>query len=109
MHLQIFLAPTLEIEKSEWVEDVTKRHTTNNLGSVKKRIGKAPEKKPTAVPSIEPPHPGLSYNPSLEDHQSLLKAAVEKEKEIIKEEKRLERATKDILKKVSSTIQQVGI
>lgn len=77
------------------------------MGSAKKRIGKAPDKQPPAIPSIEPPHPGLSYNPSLEDHQNLLREAVKKEQEIIREEKHLERVTKDMLKKVSSNDKQV--
>lgn len=97
----------LGIEKVDWVQDTTKRHTALNLGSSKKRVGKASNKKPTAVPSVEPPHPGLSYNPSLEDHQNLLKEIIEKEKKIMKEEEHLNRVTKDMLKKVPPAEKQV--
>lgn len=102
------LDPGVGIEKSEWVDDVTKRHTTLNLGTAKKRVGKAPEKAPTAIPPVEVPHPGLSYNPSLEDHQDLLRQVVEKEKKLIKEEKHLERVTKDMLKKIPSSQKEVN-
>lgn len=106
--VRFVLDPGVGIEKSEWVDDVTKRHTTLNLGTAKKRVGKAPEKSPTAIPPVELPHPGLSYNPSLEDHQDLLRQVVEKEKKLIKEEKHLERVTKDMLKKIPSSQKEVN-
>lgn len=103
-----FLDCDEQVENNEWLNDATKRHTIINLRSLKKRIGRVSDSKPTAIPTVEPPHPGLSYNPSFEDHQNLLKVTVEKEKKIIKEEQHLDRVTRDMLKKVSSTEKTVG-
>lgn len=52
------------------------------------------------VSNIETPHPGISYNPSFKDHNDLLIEIAEKEAKIIKEEKHLNRVTKDVFKKV---------
>jgi nucleolar protein 53 len=63
---------------------------------------KRPAKHETSVlPSIEAPHPGMSYNPSFDDHQDLLKAIADKELKIIKEEKHLNRVTKGMFSKVT--------
>lgn len=43
--------------------------------------------------AIEVPHPGLSYNPTLEAHQELLQAVKERELKIIKQEDHLNRVT----------------
>lgn len=48
------------------------------------------------------PHPGTSYNPSLEDHLSLLAAVEDRELKIIKKEDHLERVTTAMFKKVSA-------
>lgn len=50
---------------------------------------------------FEPPHPGTSYNPSLEDHQKLITEIVEKEEKVIKEEKHLKRVTTKMFSKVT--------
>lgn len=87
--------------------EVTKRHTSLNIGISKKRKGKTPEKNPTIIAPVEPPHPGLSYNPSLEDHCNLLQEVVEKEKKIMKQEEHLNRVTKGMLKKVDANEKHV--
>ena len=50
---------------------------------------------------FEPPHPGISYNPSLQDHQDLISKVVDKEEKIIKEEKHLKRVTTLMFSKVT--------
>lgn len=50
---------------------------------------------------FEPPHPGTSYNPSLEDHHKLISDVVEREEKIIKEEKHLKRVTTQMFSKVT--------
>ncbi|KAJ8979925.1 hypothetical protein NQ317_003667 [Molorchus minor] len=82
-----------EIEKDEWMENNTKKH---NL----KGVGIPLRKKTSVLPALEPPHPGMSYNPSYEDHQDLLKIVAEKEQRLIKEEEHLTRCTTGMFKKV---------
>lgn len=57
--------------------------------------------KPSILSAVEPPHPGMSYNPSYEDHQDLLKIVAEKELKLIKEEKHLTRSTSGMFQKVT--------
>jgi len=44
------------------------------------------------LPAIEAPHPGFSYNPSFQDHQDLLKNAVNTAALANKKERRLNKA-----------------
>ncbi|XP_015433388.1 PREDICTED: uncharacterized protein CG1785 [Dufourea novaeangliae] len=87
--------------KPDWMSSDTLRHTMYHFGEKKKRIPTSLHKKPSVIPAIEAPHPGMSYNPSYEDHQKLLQEVKEKEMELIKEEKHLERVTTRMFKKVS--------
>lgn len=48
------------------------------------------------------PHPGTSYNPTLEDHLALTAAVEERELKIIKKEDHLDRVTTAMFKKVSA-------
>lgn len=48
------------------------------------------------------PHPGTSYNPTLKDHQDLIKLVEDRELKIIKQEQHLNRVTTDMFKKVSA-------
>lgn len=50
---------------------------------------------------FEPPHPGISYNPSLQDHQDLISKVVDREEKVIKEEKHLKRVTTLMFSKVT--------
>lgn len=47
------------------------------------------------------PHPGLSYNPTIEDHCSLLDTIAEKETELLKRETHINRVTQNLFKQVS--------
>ena len=51
--------------------------------------------------NFEAPHPGMSYNPSLEDHQALLNQVAAREENIIKKEKHLKRVTTKMFSKVT--------
>lgn len=57
---------------------------------------------PIACRAVQAPHPGTSYNPSLQDHQALLELVKERELKIIKQEDHLNRVTTDMFKKVSA-------
>ncbi|RZF42835.1 hypothetical protein LSTR_LSTR003659 [Laodelphax striatellus] len=54
--------------------------------------------RPSALPSIEAPHPGLSYNPTRRAHTELQKKASEQRKKLREEEKRLNRLTASLTK-----------
>ena len=49
-------------------------------------------KKPSKLPAIEKPLPGVSYNPAFDDHQELLRKAVEVEVEKERKELKLARS-----------------
>ncbi|XP_043791706.1 ribosome biogenesis protein NOP53 [Apis laboriosa] len=86
---------------TDWMSSDTIRHTLTYFGIKKKRIPSSLHKKPSNIPAVEAPHPGISYNPSFEDHQKLLHEVAQKEMELIKEEEHLNRVTTKMFKKVS--------
>ncbi|XP_008557623.1 ribosome biogenesis protein NOP53 [Microplitis demolitor] len=86
---------------TQWLSSDTIRHTLANKGLNKRKTPGSVHKKTSVLPAIEPPHPGMSYNPSFEDHQDLLRKVAEKEMKLIKEEKHLERVTTKMFKKVT--------
>ena len=75
----IFIGDTIlvgdkRIATSDLSEDV-KKYTMEKTG---KRVYHRPQSmfaKTTALPMIEAPHPGTSYNPTFNDHQTLLNEA----------------------------------
>lgn len=73
--------------ENEWLEPETKRNLLRN------RSVHVPQNKKNLVSAVELPHPGLSYNPSYTDHQTLLAKTLEEEKEKLKKEAKLRRAT----------------
>lgn len=94
---------------NEWIGDASKRHILHTANEQKKKDGKVVRKKQSAVPAVEPPHPGTSYNPNYEDHQDLLQKVVEREKKFIKEEDHLQRVTTKMFKKVKAAAREVSI
>lgn len=59
--------------------------------------------KTSALPKLEAPHPGTSYNPDYDDHQALLlKAHLTELEKLREEQKQLRRFTSN-LKKMSWT------
>ncbi|KAF2879210.1 hypothetical protein ILUMI_26965 [Ignelater luminosus] len=87
---------------NEWIQNNTKNHTLRGTGKLLKTVPKSIQTKQSVIPSIEPPHPGISYNPSFVDHQALLQTVVQKELDIIKEEKHLQRVTRSMFSKVTA-------
>ncbi|KAK6181421.1 hypothetical protein SNE40_009269 [Patella caerulea] len=55
-------------------------------------------KKPSAVPAVTDPHPGMSYNPTYGDHQNLLGKALRVELKKKKDEEKIQKET--VLKKI---------
>lgn len=85
----------------EWMSSDGIRHTIKHLGVQKRKVPLSLHKKPSIVPAIEAPHPGMSYNPSYGDHHRLLSEIAEKELELVKKEKHLNRVTTQMFQKVS--------
>ncbi|XP_045471363.1 ribosome biogenesis protein NOP53 [Harmonia axyridis] len=88
----------------DWIRDDATVHNLRQTGAYLFKVTPTVQKKTSVLPTIEPPHPGTSYNPSFEDHQDLLREIGEKEGELIKRDKHLNRVTKSILKKVPSAV-----
>lgn len=66
-----------KIESNEWLDDQTKNYTMFKTRNFTRKLPKDRHEKPSDLASVEAPHAGLSYNPTLKDHQDLLwKAAV---------------------------------
>ncbi|XP_066582034.1 ribosome biogenesis protein NOP53-like isoform X2 [Prorops nasuta] len=85
----------------EWMTTDTIRHTLTHLGLKKRKLPSSVGQKPSLLPPIEIPHPGLSYNPSFNDHQCLLRDIANKELALMKEEAHLDRVTTKMFQKVS--------
>ena len=67
-----------QIENDEWLDDQAKNYIMKNTpGNFSRKLPSDRHDKPSDLAPVEAPHAGLSYNPSLKDHQDLLwKAAM---------------------------------
>ncbi|KAK0182761.1 hypothetical protein PV327_000862 [Microctonus hyperodae] len=90
----------------QWLTSDTVRHTIANEGIRKRKIPASLHKKPSEISTIEIPHPGMSYNPSYEDHQKLLHTIAKEEINSMKIEAHLDRVTNGMFKKVSVETQE---
>lgn len=95
------------IERDEWIHDNTKKHNLRGSGFSVKNPRKSLDEKKTLLPAIEMPHPGMSYNPSYQDHKNLLTIVAEKEVKLIREEDHLTRVTSKMFQKVSTAHRDV--
>ena len=65
------------IDNDEWLETNTKLQNKNKTGNMSRRLPVDFHEKSSKLNAVEIPHAGMSYNPSLKDHQDILwKAAV---------------------------------
>lgn len=87
---------------SEWMTSDVLRHTLAHRGIKKRQVPSSVQKKTSALPAIEVPHEGTSYNPALEAHQSLLSQVAEKEQRLLKEEAHLSRVTSKMFSKTNA-------
>ncbi|XP_005189217.2 ribosome biogenesis protein NOP53 [Musca domestica] len=97
--------PGLKDEKG-WISEELAKYHAQKLGLPVYKIHDSIRHKTTKAKKFEPPHPGTSYNPSLQDHQKLISDIVEKEEKIIKEEKHLKRVTTQMFRKVTAEERQ---
>ncbi|KAG5898575.1 hypothetical protein JTB14_016587 [Gonioctena quinquepunctata] len=88
-------------EMEEWATTTTKKHNIRGMGVTVKNVRKNVSEKTSVLPAIERPHPGMSYNPSYEDHQNLLRLIADKETKLMKEDAHLTRCTKGMFGKVT--------
>lgn len=86
--------------QNDWFTEQLVDHHLKGTGTNLRRVPGTARKKTTKLDAIAAPHPGISYNPSLEAHTKLIEEAVEREKKFITEEDHLERVVGRILKKV---------
>lgn len=79
---------------NEWYNKNLVEHNLKGLGKPKVRPPGELRATRTKLKAIQAPHPGLSYNPTFDDHQELVEQVVAKEETINKKKERLERVTK---------------
>jgi nucleolar protein 53 len=77
------------------------KHYLDGLKKIPIKKPKNPLNKANAMPNLEIPHPGTSYNPDYDDHQDLLLKAYEIELKRLKEEQKLIRKMTENVKKLS--------
>ncbi|KAH8387248.1 hypothetical protein KR093_005873 [Drosophila rubida] len=92
--------PGLKDEKG-WVSRDLAVHIAGNVGRKVVKVHSSLHHNTTKAKKFEPPHPGMSYNPSLSAHQELLQLVVEREEGVIKKEQHLKRVTTSMFSKVT--------
>ncbi|KAK3922937.1 Ribosome biogenesis protein NOP53 [Frankliniella fusca] len=85
---------------SEWLEPTVKKHVMINSELKDKIVRSKHQSRPHILPAVELPHPGMSYNPSFDDHITLLKDIADKEQKLIKEDEHIKRVTTLMFKKL---------
>ncbi|KAH8303430.1 hypothetical protein KR059_010990 [Drosophila kikkawai] len=88
-------------DKKGWISRDLALHTAGNIGKKVVKTHASLHHKTTRAKKFELPHPGMSYNPSPEDHQALIEQVVEREEGIIKKEQHLKRVTTSMFAKVT--------
>ncbi|XP_078000652.1 ribosome biogenesis protein NOP53-like [Glandiceps talaboti] len=88
-----------EVNKETNVE--ANEHYLKVTKKVRKKLPTGYGVKPSARPAVEPPLPGVSYNPTYDDHQDLLRKANKVEVSKLDRERELNKQTK--VPKVSET------
>ncbi|XP_050540773.1 ribosome biogenesis protein NOP53 isoform X2 [Daktulosphaira vitifoliae] len=82
-----------------WLPNEVLKHNAKVIPSLISKTMSHPNQ--SNVDDIKMPHPGLSYNPAIEDHVSLLENIAVKETEFIKHEAHIKRCTQKLFKQVS--------
>lgn len=76
---------------NEWYNKTLVEHNLKGLGKPKVRPPGELRVTRSKLKAVQPPHPGMSYNPTFDDHQELIEQVVAKEEIIIKRQERMER------------------
>ncbi|XP_026804896.1 ribosome biogenesis protein NOP53 [Rhopalosiphum maidis] len=85
----------------KWLPSEVLNHNAKVLPKLSNKKMSHPSQSTCSVEDMKCPHPGLSYNPTIEDHVSLLTNIAEKETELIKHEAHINRVTRNLFKQVS--------
>jgi nucleolar protein 53 len=87
--------------KVHWITPELVKYHMYNRGKPMMKTPQITHEKRSQLKAVVAPHPGVSYNPSVADHYTLLDKVVEKEKAHIKEEKHLDRVTTKLFTKMT--------
>lgn len=83
--------PIPEELKNEWFPQNVVLHHMKNSGKPLVKVIASTHAKPNAVPNVELPVSGSSYNPSVDDYNELKQVVIEKERKKIKYSQHLDR------------------
>lgn len=89
------------LNDERWISRDLAVHVAGNVGRKVVKTHSSLHHKTTKAKKFEPPHPGMSYNPSLKAHQELLSQVVNHEEGVIKKEQHLKRVTTSMFSKVT--------
>lgn len=90
-----------------WLPSEVLNHNAKILPKLSSKKMSHPSQSTCNADDMKCPHPGLSYNPTIEDHVSLLDNIAEKETELIKHEAHINRCTQNLFKQVSKDENEV--
>lgn len=85
----------------QWISREAKDHYLKLTPYRRMNVPRSISSRPNLIPSVQLPHPGMSYNPSFEDHQDLLQKVAAKEEEEKKREEHLDRVTSAMFNRMS--------
>lgn len=94
--------PIPEKMKSEWFPQNVVLHHMKNSGKPLVNVSASTHAKPNAVPNVELPVSGSSYNPSIDDYNELKQVVIEKERKKIKHSQHLDRVVSQKFTKMST-------
>lgn len=85
----------------KWIPNEVLNHNAKVLPKLSEKKMSRPCQSTCNADDMKCPHPGLSYNPTIEDHISLLNNVAEKETDLIKHEAHMNRVTQKLFQQVS--------
>ncbi|XP_060867100.1 ribosome biogenesis protein NOP53-like [Metopolophium dirhodum] len=85
----------------KWLPSEVLNHNAKILPKLSNKKMSHPSQTTCKAEDMKCPHPGLSYNPTIEDHVSLLTNIADKETELIKHEAHMNRVTRNLFQQVS--------
>jgi nucleolar protein 53 len=91
----------------KWLPHEVLNHNAKILPKLSNKKMFHPNQRTCEADDMKCPHPGLSYNPTIEDHVSLLSNIAEKESALIKHEAHINRVTQSLFKQVSKDKHEV--
>lgn len=91
----------------KWLPHEVLNHNAKILPKLSNKKMFHPSQRTCEADDMKCPHPGLSYNPTIEDHVSLLSNIAEKETALIKHEAHINRVTQSLFKQVSKDKHEV--